>query len=251
MVIDYSIQGKSLLHRWDPRAKIAALAFFLPSLFLFPSPWMPGIYSVVLAAAAAVLLGTREVARSLRTLAPFLLIIILFTPIFNRAGSAVVSLAGFPLFTMTGVEEAARMAGRFVGVSLAFFAVFRTLNPDELVLALRWYRLPYRAALSVTIALRLIPTLLALSQNVRDAHTLRRADERRIGFFARTLPQLSSVLIQSVRMIPSLAMALETRGFGRKARRTDWMALPGGGALALSFAAAAAFVACAYAPFLF
>jgi energy-coupling factor transport system permease protein len=119
---------------------------------------------------------------------------------------------------------------------------------DDFVLALRWYGLPFRAALTLIVAFRFIPTLFLLSRGVQDAHALRRAGEHPPGFFARILPQLTSVFIQAVRMIPSLAMALETRGFGRSNRRTEWRTLPQGPTVALSFLAAALLAAAAYAP---
>jgi energy-coupling factor transport system permease protein len=100
------------------------------------------------------------------------------------------------------------------------------LELDELVLALRWYGLPYRPSLTLIMAFRFIPTLVELYQNVQDAHSLRTAGERPVGFFGRILPRLTSVFIQAIRMVPSLAMALETRGLGRRTPRTEWRELP-------------------------
>jgi energy-coupling factor transport system permease protein len=248
VITEFSLPGRSILHRLDPRAKLAGLVVVVPTFFVFSSPWLPGAYAAVLAVAVALFLGPRELGRSLRTVAPLLLVICVLTPLFHRGGEVFWQPFGLPLLTSDGVRESLRIVGRFAGLTLVFFLVFRTLSMDEFVLALRWYGLPFRAALTLTVAFRFIPTLFLLSRGVQDAHALRRAGERPPGFFSRILPQLTSVFIQAVRMIPSLAMALETRGFGRGNPRTEWITLPAGRSVVLSFLAVGLLAVAAYTP---
>jgi energy-coupling factor transport system permease protein len=113
---------------------------------------------------------------------------------------------------------------RFLGITFGFFAVVRTLALDDMVLSLGWFGLPYSACLVMTITLRTIPTLGATWHNVLDAHRLRSgsspgAPRRRL--VETYLPVLTSVLIEAVKGIPLLAMALESRGFGRRNPRTS------------------------------
>jgi energy-coupling factor transport system permease protein len=251
MVTEFSLPGHSPLHRLDPRAKIAGLVAFVPSFFVFPAAWLPVVYAACLALVIVLFLGPRELGRSLAAVGPLLLIICVLTPVFHRGGRTLWSLFGLAVLTTDGLRESVRLVGRFAGLTLVFYAVFRTLDMDDLVLALRWYGLPFRAALALIVAFRFIPTLFALYRGVQDAHALRRAGERRTGFFARMLPQLTSVFIQAVRMIPALAMALETRGFGRRTPRTEWRLLPAGRRLAVSFVVTGLFAAAAYAPLVF
>jgi energy-coupling factor transport system permease protein len=251
VITEFSLPGGSLLHRLDPRAKLAGLAVFVPPFFLSPSPFLPVAYAVGLGFVIAVCLGARELVRSLAAVGPLLLIICILTPAFHRAGAPLWSPFGLTLLTTVGLRESVRLAGRFAGLTLAFYAVFRTLTMDDLVLALRWYGLPFRAALALIAAFRFIPTLFSLYGAVQDAHALRRAGERMPGFFERVLPQLTSVFIQSVRMIPALAMALETRGFGRGTARTEWRFLPGSRRLAVSFLATGILAVVMYAPLVF
>ncbi|HUJ76506.1 MAG TPA: energy-coupling factor transporter transmembrane component T, partial [bacterium] len=105
-------------------------------------------------------------------------------------------------------------------------------------------------ALTLTMAFRFIPTIAALYQNVQEAHSLRAAGDHRGGFFRRILPQLTAVFIQSIRMVPSLAMALEIRGVGRSTQRTQWRSLPQGGRPA-SWVATAALALAVYVPVAF
>ncbi len=250
MIAEFSLPGTSALHRLDPRAKVAGLVAIVPAFFVFPSAYLPGLYAACLAALVALFLGGRELAKSLAAIGPLLLIILVLTPVFHRGGKALWEPFGVVLLTTDGLRESLRLVGRFAGLTLAFFAVFRTLDMNDFVLALRWYGLPFRAALTLIVSFRFIPTLFALYRGVQDAHALRRAGERPAGFFARVMPQLTSVFIQAVRMIPSLAMALETRGFGRANPRTEWRVLPRGRSVTVSFLATALLVAAAYAPLL-
>jgi len=177
-----------------------------------------------------------------------LLIICLLTPVFHRDGAALWSVSGFALLTTDGLRESARLVLRFTGRTLAFYAAFRSLDMNELILAFRWYGLSYRISLIVIIALRFIPSLFVVYRNVQDAHLLRRSRGRKPGFFRRTLPVLTSVFIQAIRGIPSLAMALETRGYGRRGKRSEYSVLPGGRRLAVSMGAAAVLTALVLAP---
>jgi energy-coupling factor transport system permease protein len=245
---DLAMEGTSLLHRFDPRAKLIALAAFAAGFFLPVPLWAIAAYAAVLALAIALCLGPLELGRSLAAIAPVLLIICILTPVFHRQGAAVLTVRGFTLLTSDGLQEALRLLIRFTGLTLAFYAAFRSMDMDELILALRWFGVPHRAALVVIIALRFIPSLFIVYRNVQDAHLLRRAKGRKQGFFARTMPVLTSVFIQAIRGIPSLAMALETRGLGSRVRRSDYRVLPAGRRLALSMATAAAIIALLLAP---
>jgi energy-coupling factor transport system permease protein len=155
------------------------------------------------------------------------------------------------LLTSEGLSEAHRLLLRFTGLTLSFFIVFRTLDMNDLILALRWFGLPFRVALIIIVSLRFIPSLFVVYKNVQDAHTLRASRGKKAGFFQRTLPVLTSVVIQAIRSIPSLAMALETRGFGRGGRRTEYRILPMGLGFGLSLAAAVLLTALLFLPLLY
>jgi energy-coupling factor transport system permease protein len=189
-------------------------------------------------------LGVGELWRPIRTILPILVLVLVLTPPFHREGNPLIG--EFRLLTDQGLEEAIRLLMRFTGITLLFFAYLRTTDPDRLVLSLRWFGLPFGAALVISIAFQYIPNFRVLYDQVRDAHRLRQAAaipgaaagaSRPSGLFrrlGRSIPALTSVLILSVRRIPVLAMALESRGVGRGNRRTAYRSLPSGRALALS-----------------
>jgi len=224
--------GASFLHRTDPRIKFFILVFWTIA-FIIPSsvPILLRYYlgTILLIAAA---LSVREVFVPLKSIWPILLLVLLLTPPFHAGGEIFFEIGGWYQLTEEGLEEALMLILRFSGITSAFFIFFRSTSIDQFILALRWYGLPYNAALIITIAFRYIPTLIQLYRNIQDAHTLRRPpleDGRRynpVRRFAHIFPILVSVMIHSIKSIPSLSMALENRGFGHSRERTIYRPLP-------------------------
>jgi energy-coupling factor transport system permease protein len=228
--------GRSFLHAFDPRCKLVLLLLFLV-LFLLPVRLeLYAAYLLVVALLILAALNGRELLRPLRVIGPLLVLVIVLTPPFHRQGQVFLRVLGWPLLTSEGVLETARLAMRVTGITVFFFAFLRTTSPEEILLSLRWFGLPFAAVLALGIALQYIPTVRDLYLQVVDAHRLRRSGEeapaRQPGSLRRvvrdTLPVLTSVLIMAVRRITILAMALEVRGVGLKRRRTSYSALPAG-----------------------
>jgi energy-coupling factor transport system permease protein len=229
VIAEFYRPGSSLLHRWDPRAKLLTLPILLAAFFLCRQPWTMLALTLATAAAVAILLGVLQLMPPLKTLWPILTLILLLTPPFHAEGKPVVRLLGLVLATDAGLRLTAVLLLRFLGITFGFFAVVRTLALDDMVLALRWFRLPYAGCLVFTITLRTIPTLARSWHSVVEAHRLRiGVSRRRRGLVATYLPVVTSVMIEAVKSIPLLAMALESRGFGRREPRTALAQLPEG-----------------------
>jgi energy-coupling factor transport system permease protein len=239
------------LHRYDPRAKSLFLFAFLVLFFLPIRVAHLGAYLVLLVVLGGVFLGPSNTLRPIRMIAPILILVLLLTPPFYRQGPALITLRGFTILSTTGLFLALRLILRFTGITFVFYLFIGTTDPDELVLAFRWFRLPYTVSLVLSLALAYIPTIRTLYDQVRDAHRLRLAGGERVDGEGRgpvkrlreAIPVLTSVLILSVRRIPTLAMALECRGVGSKIRRTTFHKLKSGKAALLEGAIAAAGVA--------
>jgi energy-coupling factor transport system permease protein len=250
--------GTSFLHAFDPRAKLFLLVPVVACFFLPAPAWVPAAFAAALAAVIVVSLGPRELLPPLQAMAPVLLFIVLLTPPFHRAGPAVIDVNGFALLTADGLRETVTLVVRFVGITLGFFAVVRTVSLDDLVLSLRWFGLPYSVCLVVIVTLRTMPTLAATWRNVQDAHRLRSGPpEERAGRRGRRrkvtawLPMLTSLLVEAVKGIPLLAMALESRGFGRRNTRTAFAELKRGGAFIRDAAVCLALAALFLCPLFF
>jgi energy-coupling factor transport system permease protein len=239
MTVDFFRPGHSFLHRFDPRAKLLLLVPLLVCFFLPVPPLVLTPFAAALVIVVAAALGAREILPPLKAMAPVLVFICLLTPPFHRGGGDVLALSGLVLLTRDGAQETLILLLRFFGVTFGFFAVVRTVSLDDLVLSLRWFGLPYPFCLVVIVALRTMPTLASTWRNVLDAHRLRAgppAARGRRKIVDTYLPVLTSLLIEAVKGIPLLAMALESRGFGRRNARSVYAELKKGRPLVLDMA---------------
>ena len=141
------------------------------------------------------------------------------------------SIKGIVLLSQEGLVETARLVIRFTGITAAFSLFFYTTGIDDLMLALQWFRIPYAATLLLTIAIRYIPHMISLYAAVTDAHKLRKnwntvsSGKSLKGRIKNLFPVLVSVLIQSIKAIPTLAMSLELKGFGSRRPRSRYMTI--------------------------
>jgi energy-coupling factor transport system permease protein len=229
---DFHLPGESFLHRTDPRARLLALPGFTACFLVHAEPLPLALLALACLVVAGLALGGRRLAGLLRSLAPALAFIALLTPPFTRGGTALVTVAGVDLVTTAGVRAVIVYLSRLSGIAAVFFALLRSLRLEELVLALRWFGMPFTAALAVTATFRYIPFLAGTWHEVKDAHRLR-------GAGTGPVPILTAVMVKAVKSIPALAMALESRGLGRAGRRTSLVALPPARRFALHAAAVA------------
>jgi energy-coupling factor transport system permease protein len=235
-------RGGGFLTNFDPRAKLLLLVPLLVCFFLPVSPVVLAPYAAALVLLIAVALGPAALLPPLRAIAPVLILICLLTPPFYGGGKVLLRVLNVTLLTTAGLSTTLTLGLRFLGMTLGFFIVMRTVTLDELVLSLRWFGLPYTVCLVIVIALRTVPAVSSTWHNALDAHRLRSDPSRQRGrrrLVERYLPVLTSVFIEAVKGIPVLAMALESRGFGRTNPRTEFLALKGGSALIADMAVCA------------
>lgn len=224
------VAGHGLLYRMDPRAKV--MAMLLICILLFLDITLLGILAVVLllVVLGSVNTGLRYTAKIFRSILPMLIFMILFMPFNVRSGQPLVSFGSFTLITQEGALQAARLAGRFIGITYACTLLFATTAMTEVMLALRWYRLPYKASLVVTLSFTYIPFIADSFTQIGESHRLREGGDldKKRSVFKRLhdlLPTLTSALVVALRSIPYLAMSLEQRGFGRNEKRTSYHTL--------------------------
>ena len=223
MLSETYLKGNSLFHRLDPRIKLFCLLFF-SVMFFVPLPVFKYYFIISLVFfTGSCALGFREMVKPLKVIMPLLLLIILLTPPFHPEGHPYLSLFDRPLVTDEGLYESFHLIGRFSGLTLLFYLFLRTTKIEDFILALRFFGLSYRISLIVSLTVRYIPYISSIYEGTLDAHKMRLTVESppvsKWNFasrFSTLLSVLTSVLIQSVKSIPNLAMALETRGVGRK-----------------------------------
>jgi energy-coupling factor transport system permease protein len=236
VIAESFIPGRGVLYRLDPRPKLVLLILFIVIFFSESNLYLQAGFIGVLLISIGTNPGPSHILTPFRLIWPILLLTAVLTPPFNTTGEVLIAAGGRTILTDSGALAAARMILRFSGITSAFFLFFSTTQNNSLILALRSFGLPFGAALTVTIALRYIPDMFRVYNSITDAHKLRTAgtgsSRKKKGFRQRLsglVPVLVSVLIQAVKGIPALSMALEVKGFGRANKRTTCIKLPAWG----------------------
>ena len=226
MTINTFVAGKGLLYRFDPRAKL--LTVVLLCIWFFLPVRLVGLYTVVglLILLGALNTGFSHILKTFLSILPMLLFMVLFMPFNVRNGESLISIGSFTLITAEGLEQAVRLAGRFIGITYACTLLFATTVMQEVMLALRAFHLPYKAGLVVTLAFTYIPFIAESFSQIAESHSLREAEsdqgKRIIQRLKDLVPTLTSALVFALRSIPNLAMSLELRGFGSEQKRSSF-----------------------------
>lgn len=214
--------GTSLVHRLDPRTKLLALILYIVALFLASSAVSYALMALLLALSIAV---SRVPLKSiLRGLKPILFIAI-FTALLNMfytPGTHV--LVSFWIFTITaeGILRAFFMVVRIMMLVTGTFLLTYTTSPilltdglESLLSPLKAIRVPvHELAMMMSIALRMIPTLIEETDKIMAAQKARGADFETGGLVQRAkalIPILVPLFISAFRRADELAVAMECR----------------------------------------
>lgn len=223
--------GTSLIHRMDPRVKLA-LTFFL-IIFIFIADTVAA--TVLTVAAVLVLIKLTRVpfklyVRGLKAI----LLIVLFTSVLNifyvNTGYVLFQWK-FILITMDGVLRSIRIAVRIAIMILLSSVLTYTTSPTDLTTALERLMKPLKAihvpvheiAMMMTIALRFVPTLLEETDKITSAQKARGADMESGSVIQRMkamIPILIPLFVSAFRRAYELAMAMECRCYNGGSHRT-------------------------------
>ncbi len=119
--------------------------------------------------------------------------------------------------------HAALLTTRLLALSLAFFFWLSTTDQGEMTRGFVALGLPYEWGLMIALALRYLPILAGLFEQVREAQEARGLDLAQHGLAARLQayrPILIAVVIGALRPAERLGWALEARALGGGSRRT-------------------------------
>ncbi len=195
---------KSFLYQADPRLKLILMLLYTAAFFFPISLIRYAILLIPVVTAGFLTCGWKQFLSVFKLILPLLILTAAVTPFFS------------------GIQETVRIMMRFIGITAIFFLYFKTTDSDEFIQTLRFFGMPYRLALVISISTSYIPLLLDTYHDAEAAHKLRYTEKcpevSKWNFIARfrsILPVLASVLIQAVKSIPTLAMALEIRGVGK------------------------------------
>ena len=231
----------SLVHRVDPRVKIFATIALLVAIFLPQETYsMTFLVEGVLFLLALTLLFIshvrfRDILLSLRSLwflVIFLLVIYIVVPKKENVLGIAWNLNGWIVY-WDAFAEAGKIVLRLVTMIMVTMVLIATTKPLDLTYALEWYMTPLKVvrfpaaevAMTVSIALRFIPTLLEDASRVMKAQASRGVDfehgrlwQKITGLTALIIPLFVSSFLRS----EELANAMECRGYDPRKKRTRY-----------------------------
>ncbi|HCO18100.1 MAG TPA: transporter [Tissierellales bacterium] len=213
--------GTSLIHKLDPRVKIAVTALFIASLF-FISKFYPYIF-IVLFIAAVIKTAKLPVKFILKGLRPLMFIILITFAInlFMTKGEVLFELGPLTV-TKEGLRQSVFMALRLVFLITGTSLLTLTTSPIALTDGIERLLSPFKKiglpahelAMMMTIALRFIPTLLEETDKIMKAQMARGADFESGNIINRArnlVPLLVPLFINAFRRADDLATAMEAR----------------------------------------
>ncbi len=257
VTIGQYIPRESLVHRLDPRTKIAAVTLFMVAIFVVRDFSGYGLLTLFLL--GVILLSRIPVSYVLRGFRP-ILFLLLVTVILNTFFSG--SQDGTVVFriwrlvaTREGIMRALFIAYRLITLVAVTSLLTFTTSPVELTDGIERTLRPFRRigvpahelAMMMTIALRFIPTLLEETEKIMKAQMARGAEFDRGGALRRAralVPVLVPLFVSAFRRAEELALAMEARCYrgGEKRTRMRELRFAPRDAVALAVAVAASVV---------
>lgn len=213
----------SVIHKLDPRVKLAGTLLFIVSLFLFPSAEAYVAATIALICVVRISkVPLKYMFRGLKSILMLLMITVLFN-LFLVPGTPVIKL-GFLTVTKEGIQTAVFMAIRLIYLIIGSSVMTLTTTPNNLTDGLEKALSPLRKihvpvheiSMMMSIALRFIPILLEETDKIMKAQTARGADFESGGLIQKAknmVPLLVPLFISAFRRANDLAMAMEARGY--------------------------------------
>lgn len=225
--------GDSLLHRMDPRAKVACMLVLMVSVFFVHSFWQLALsWAVALTLTSLSHVPIGKVLRSIRPVMAMLTVLGVCNLLLVRTGATIVSVG--PLTITTGGAWAAVLYSlRLVAAVIAAALLLLTTTPTQLTDAfdaalapLAHVGLPaHELAMVFSLMLRFIPTLADEASAILDAQTARGgalAEGSPIKRVKAVVPVIVALLASSLRHANGLSRALDARCYEGGAARGHW-----------------------------
>ncbi len=225
----------SVIHRLDPRVKLAGTLIFMISVFMINSPLT---FAAATAALALVIIMSKVpfgyMIKGLRAI----MLIMLFTVLLNlflTPGEPLIVM-GLLKISREGLILAGKMAIRLMYLIIGSSVMTLTTTPNQLTDGLEKALRPlnrvhfpvHELSMIMSIALRFIPILMEETDKIMKAQMARGADFESghlIHKMKSLIPILVPLFISAIRRANDLAMAMEARCYNGGAGRTKMFPL--------------------------
>lgn len=222
---DVYVRRNTWIYSLDPRVKVALVFVLIVLTFLWPSvPVALVVSGIALMFLLIAQVPRARIMRFLRGIAVLLVLVLVLTTLFAGGAGPAWFVWGPIRVTPQGFHQGALLASRLLALGLVFFFWLSTTDQGEMTRGFVALGLPYDWGLTVALALRYLPILAGLFEQVREAQEARGLDLAQRSFYARLQayrPILIAVVIGALRHAERLGWALEARALGGgEARRS-------------------------------
>lgn len=230
----------TFIHRLDPRVKLISLILLMVAIFISYSTWeMTFIIGGILAFfifLLALISNTsfKALFKSLRAMWILIIFLLLINVLVKPKGAENIafSIGSLDIYWESIFQSLKIILRLFLMVSLTMILTTST-KPLDLTYALEWFMKPLKVirfptheiAMTISIALRFIPTLLAEVERIMKAQTSRGVDFKHGKISSRFKAIISLIVplfISSFQRAEELADSMEARGYNPKAKRTTY-----------------------------
>ncbi len=226
----------TIVHRLDPRIKIFSLVGLMVAVFL-PLGLLGYIFMIVVLLILLKLTKIKIVSiyKSLKPMWFMMLFLLFFNLLLIRTGDVAFSIFGYKIYVKALTQTVSIFVRLALMISITTILTAST-KPLELTYAIEFYLTPlkiikfpaHEIAMTLSIALRFIPTLLEETERIIKAQTSRGIDltEGKIGEKIRAVVALIIPLfISAFQRSEELANAMESRGYNPSGKRTRYRIL--------------------------
>jgi len=226
----------TIIHRLDPRTKILVMILMLVSVFL-PIGYI-GFASLLVLVFILLKVARIKVSSIYKSLKPmwFMMIFILIINMFLIQDGEVLFVLFNRPFYIKAFTQTLMIIIRLVLMISITTVLTATTKPLELTYGLEFYMYPLKVikfptheiAMTISIALRFIPTILEETQKIMKAQASRGVDlqdgslKEKIGSIISLIIPL---FISAFQRSEELANAMEARGYNPSAKRTRYRKL--------------------------
>lgn len=229
------VDTNSFLHKLDPRTKLLSLIAYIVFVFVAGNFLSLGLLAVLLLACIFVSkIPLKMYFKNIKAILPIIIITALLNVFYTDGGRVLIDWWIFTI-TTNGVYRAVFMALRIILLILSSAVLSYSTSPTSLTGAIESLLKPlqyiglgnavHTMAMTMTIALRFIPTLIEETNKIMNAQKARGANLDSGNIIKRVkalLPILIPLLISSVRRAYELAEAMECRCYNGGKGRTKY-----------------------------